>query len=527
MGKVGSFFPKVVLPFALSAVVMIGIRAYGQDNRDPQTDFKRSDVIMIDMLKSQGALERPGVAFPHDLHAQALKKMQKDCTACHLPEPEKNRLSLKFQRIKDGSKSEVSDIYHSKCITCHKQMALTGEKSGPVTCGECHREKPRYEAAEKPFGFDKSLHARHVKAAENKCERCHHEYNSQTQKLFYAKGKEGTCRYCHQDVAHENRISFKTAAHIDCLDCHLKTAAQGKKAGPAECGGCHDPLKQAKIEKLANIPRIPRNQPDSVWMKLSKTAEAPEGRMNYTPFDHKAHEGYTDTCRVCHHESMAACNTCHTQLGTKEGKWVTLELAMHQRNALESCKGCHNTVKARTNCAGCHHRMTGNSKNEQVCQACHIKSDIPSKGSPLPADQEPVLARSLLDARTAVKAPFTETLLMDMPEKLTIKTLSHQYEPVEFPHRKIVQTLLSNISDNKLAEYFHSGQMTLCQGCHHNSPASLKPPKCESCHNKPFNDAKDVPGLLGAFHQQCMGCHQAMHITKPMGCTECHKEKIQ
>ncbi len=183
--------------------------AMGSQNQ--QTDTKRSDVIFIDMLKTHGVLERPGVEFPHDLHTQALKKMQKDCTACHLME--KDRLSLKFQRIIDGSKTEIADIYHAKCIECHSQTAATNEKSGPISCGECHKDKLKYDAIQKPFGLDKSLHARHSKAAENKCEICHHEYDSQTKKLFYAKGKEGSCRYCHQDVTQDNRISFHSFAH--------------------------------------------------------------------------------------------------------------------------------------------------------------------------------------------------------------------------------------------------------------------------------------------------------------------------
>ncbi len=525
MGKVGTLISRIKLPVVLAAVSILGVGAYGLESQKQQADTKRSDVIIIDSLKAYGILERPGVEFPHDLHTQAVQKMQKDCTACHLPG--KDRLSLKFERIKDGSKTEVADIYHAKCIECHKQIASINEKSGPVTCGECHKEKLRYDSIRKPFGFDKSLHARHSKAAENKCETCHHEYDAQTKKLFYAKGKEGSCRYCHQEVTQDNRISFQKASHIGCLDCHRKTVAAGKKAGPVNCGGCHDPAQQAKIEKLTDIPRMQRNQPDTVLMKISKDAIQPESRMNSVPFDHKAHEGYSDSCRVCHHPSMSACNSCHTQIGAKEGKWVTLELAMHQQNANESCMGCHNAVKTRTNCAGCHARMNPAQKDEKSCLTCHIKTEPQSKSVPLPVDQEPVLAKTLLDLRKPVKAPFTDAMIADIPEKLSIKSLSNQYEPVDFPHRKIVQTLLNNIGENKLAEYFHTSQLALCRGCHHNSPASVKPPKCQSCHNKPFNEGKDVPGLLGAYHQQCMGCHKAMHIEKPMGCTECHKEKVQ
>ena len=105
MGKVGLFTSRVILPVVLFIVSILGIGAYGLDNQNQQTDTKRSDVIIIDMLKTHGRLECPGVEFPHDLHTQALKKIQKDCTACHLPE--KDRLSLKFQRTIDESKPKL------------------------------------------------------------------------------------------------------------------------------------------------------------------------------------------------------------------------------------------------------------------------------------------------------------------------------------------------------------------------------------------------------------------------------------
>ncbi len=134
-------------------------------------------------------------------------------------------------------------------------------------------------------------------------------------------------------------------------------------------------MQQANIEKLTDIPRMQRNQPDTVLMKISKDVIQPESRMNFVPFDHKAHEGYSDSCRVCHHQAMSTCNTCHTQAGSKEGKWVTLDQAMHQNNANESCMGCHNAVKTQTNCAGCHARMNPARKDAQSCLTCHIKTD--------------------------------------------------------------------------------------------------------------------------------------------------------
>jgi hypothetical protein len=104
----------------------------------------------------------------------------------------------------------------------------------------------------------------------------------------------------------------------------------------------------------------------------------------------------------------------------------------------------------------------------------------------------------------------------------------NKYEPVKLPHRKIVQTMVANINSNKLVNYFHHEKGTVCQGCHHNSPAAKEPPKCVSCHGKPFN-AKDPfkPGLMAAYHRQCMECHKAMGIQKPVAtdCTACHQKR--
>jgi hypothetical protein len=534
MGKVRSLLVKSIIPAAIVIVSIWGIGAYGIEGQPQEGDQKHADVIMIDVLKAFGKLERPGVEFLHDNHTKSLEKKKKDCAACHLTD--KDRLSLKFLRLKDDSKRQVMDLYHSRCIECHKQSASEGEKAGPVACGDCHKEKSDVVSIRQPMGLDKSLHFRHTKALENKCETCHHEYDEVTKKLFHAKEKEGSCRYCHNEVTEGNRISNRLASHIGCMDCHRKTVAAGKKAGPVQCSGCHDPKQQALIEKVKDVPRIKRNQPDAVLIKTSKEQIQPESRMNFTPFDHKAHEGYMDTCRVCHHEDLNACNKCHTLTGTKESKGVTLDRAMHQANVVESCKGCHDLKKADVKCAGCHSFVDRTKKDELACMKCHIKplqqatEQIPKSEEPLlqpvPKSEEALMAKALLDSRSPVTAPFSEAMLKDIPEKVVIKALVQKYEQAEFPHRKIAQTLLKNIGDNKLAGNFHPDQMTICQGCHHNSPVSIKPPKCQSCHNRPFDEKNPLaPGLMGAYHQQCMGCHKAMGMEKPMGCTECHKEK--
>jgi len=82
--------------------------------------------------------------------------------------------------------------------------------------------------------------------------------------------------------------------------------------------------------------------------------------------------------------------------------------------------------------------------------------------------------------------------------------------------------------DNRLAAAFHSDKATLCQGCHHNSPASKTPPKCVSCHPvavKPTTDGQLA--LKAAYHQQCMTCHARMN-QKPAAteCADCHKVRV-
>ncbi|MDO9264700.1 MAG: cytochrome c3 family protein [Desulfosalsimonadaceae bacterium] len=497
---------------------------YGLEQSLKVSSQTRADVIKIDFIKTFGKLEKQPVVFLHDAHTEALAKKNKDCTACHLSG--NDRISLKFNRIKDTDRIGVMNIYHKECIPCHGEMKVAGEKAGPIECDGCHKEKTQYLSSGKPMGFDKSLHFRHSEAQEKKCERCHHEYDEKEKKLFYAKEKEGTCRYCHKPETKGNIISMRVASHIACINCHNKNLAKNLAGGPVKCSGCHDPAAQQKIKQISPVPRMDRKQPDMVVIKTAqKGLEAgPENpnRMNLVPFDHQAHEIYNDTCRVCHHESLKSCNECHALSGTKAGKDVNLENAMHRMDTEKSCEGCHSIKQKETNCAGCHALMGKASKPEEdSCLKCHM---IPATEveKTLNPDLEKSLAAERLNSRKPVTGTYNEA---DIPEKVVIKNLSKEYGPVDFPHRKIVKALVNNIKDSKLAGYFHSQEGTVCKGCHHNSPASKKPPQCRNCHGKPFDEKNPLkPGILGAYHQQCMGCHQEMGIEKPAGCIDCHKK---
>jgi hypothetical protein len=268
-------------------------------------------------------------------------------------------------------------------------------------------------------------------------------------------------------------------------------------------------------------------QPDQVLIKSTPKEAGSDSiqanRMHFVPFDHKAHEDYNDSCRVCHHESLQPCNACHTLGGKKEGDHVNLEKAMHLANTEKSCLGCHLTRQAEKNCAGCHSFMgKGEKKAEDTCQTCHM-TPVLDPATPMDPEQEKALAARMLQSRRPVTGTYPQE---DIPEIVMIKNLSKEYEGVNLPHRRIVNALFKGIQEDKLAAYFHTQEGTLCQGCHHNSPVSKKPPYCGNCHGKPFDAENPMkPGILGAYHLQCMGCHQEMGMTKPVGCTDCHKKK--
>ncbi len=542
--------PNTLLVLSVILILYVGILGTvthsAKDRTDENTRY-RSDVLVIDGLKSFGPLERPGVVFLHDRHTDALVMEGKDCKTCHPSEKtgtdqsSKTYLSLKFKRLQDNSKKEGMDLYHAECIGCHQEIHAVGKKTGPIEiCGECHQEKSDWESNRLSVSFDQSLHFRHTEANPDEktkkgdCSRCHHEYDEKTKKLFYAQGKEGSCRYCHLKETEENRISMRSAAHLACIECHQTKKAAKKESGPVQCSGCHDPDLQKKIEKIEKVPRIERKQPDIVLIR-SRAEEPLKNnkdqalRMYPVPFDHKAHEAANDTCRVCHHAALESCSrNCHTPQGSEAGKWINLARAMHLRKNGKSCIGCHQNIQAKPECAACHRVMTQELNPSSNCEACHVTPiENGRKEAVLIAAEsdEKRLAEELRQYRKTLNKTYTDE---DIPEKVVINILSDQYEPVDMPHRKMVRAILARIKNDTLASYFHMDEGAVCQGCHHNSPASNKPPRCVSCHGKPFDDRDPLrPGIKAAYHRQCMQCHETLSLEKPKstGCTECHKEK--
>ncbi|QAZ68395.1 sulfate respiration complex hexadecaheme cytochrome HmcA [Solidesulfovibrio carbinolicus] len=550
----------------------------------PVSDKQRADIVTIDAMKAYGKLSQPTVAFLHDKHTTALGKQKdfykKECGTCHLSDKDGVMQLGYMSQGKPVSGEKLRDNYHNNCISCHKDMAAAGQKTGPtdVQCKGCHNATPDVASNWQPLVVDKRLHYRHAatqEKADNKCGACHHIFSEKTGKTVPAPKPEevpGSCSYCHGETTTvvENRQpkeirSLRLAAHGECVTCHKAAAAAGKDVptGPVTCAGCHGPLDQKAIAEtsLKKVPqgadlRIKRGQPDYVMVRPAavQTSMATPGKpyagMPAVPFDHKYHEAKSETCVSCHHAALSSCSAkCHTPAGVKEGGFVTLEGAMHNVGATQSCAGCHAVAQKKPECAGCHDPMPKGIGGVDKCGSCHVPGDAALQeamtsmmAKPASADTaaaEADLAKKLLAGKRDVTTTFP---VEDIPQTVTIGSLSKDYEPSVLPHRQIVQAMLDGMKDSKLAGAFHATDAAVCQGCHHNSPASKTPPRCGNCHQAvETTTASARPALKAAYHNQCMGCHKAMGIegkvvskapgAKPVpaatDCAGCHKEKKQ
>ncbi len=492
-----------------------------------------SSTIMLQLPEEYGEFQRPAVEFNHGKHTQTLKK--DGCKACHKLD-KKERLILKLvQADKGANKDDLMDLYHDKCLGCHKERTETGQESGPVTCGKCHIVGPEPVSIRQPMKFDYSLHYRHVRELNDQCGECHHVYNEDKKELEYVKDKEDACVACHGDKDEDKKLSLKNASHKNCIKCHTDREAKNQETGPKHCAKCHDAESQAKLENLSEIPRLKRGQHDKSWIQV------PKAMSNLVYFDHQAHETKTDFCTQCHHKSVKPCKECHTLTGSKEGDGITLEQAYHTASSEHSCVGCHKKESYKKDCAGCHHKFK-QPPSRRTCKNCHSgprPGQKPASMSDTYADNTTTAQWSVAadagvntQAQTAVpQIPDVNLATLpvtsdDFPENVTIDSLVKKYAASEFPHRKIVTTLDTAIRKSKAAKRFHGTTQIMCTGCHHSTPEGSRPAACRACHSDNADAIKDKPGLRAAYHRQCIGCHQKMRI-KAQGCEDCHKKASQ
>lgn len=94
------------------------------------------------------------------------------------------------------------------------------------------------------------------------------------------------------------------------------------------------------------------------------------------------------------------------------------------------------------------------------------------------------------------------------PGTVVLSELENLYEPVSFNHR--VHAQMASLDNG-------------CVSCHHASPADTYP-ACKACHSPAIvHEPGTKPGLKGAYHRQCMGCHQEWSAENE--CEACHALK--
>lgn len=78
--------------------------------------------------------EKGNVPFPHHRHQEVLK----DCNICHADFPQ---TAGSIDKLKAEGKLQKKQIMNKHCTACHKDKQKAGEKTGPLTCSQCHQKK--------------------------------------------------------------------------------------------------------------------------------------------------------------------------------------------------------------------------------------------------------------------------------------------------------------------------------------------------------------------------------------------------
>jgi len=132
------------------------------------------------------------------------------------------------------------------------------------------------------------------------------------------------------------------------------------------------------------------------------------------------------------------------------------------------------------------------------CISCHVEAHPGEGGS--------VKLRSCSRHTHTDKLPPIST--KNAPDVFILDQLSEIYVPVVFPHR--LHAEMETMSNG-------------CSGCHHHSqPDRIQP--CRECHPiEPDQTNLRKPGLKGAYHRQCFGCHREWD--RYTQCGICHAKR--
>jgi len=131
------------------------------------------------------------------------------------------------------------------------------------------------------------------------------------------------------------------------------------------------------------------------------------------------------------------------------------------------------------------------------CALCHVCSN--------PSAADPCLKMEVCPRHAVSEALDPES----GPDEVVLDQLENLYVPVLFDHA----------AHARMVEMDQG-----CETCHHFTPPNTPHPSCRECHPVSIqHEDLAQPGLKGAYHRQCMGCHTDWdHDTK---CEICHAKK--
>ncbi len=129
-------------------VIFIGLLLKGAVSRtvsmaqEDEYDLAYTDVF--------GKLRRPLVVFSHTVHSDSL--MDTGCGICHHnPDNKTGKLvyiegeELSCRECHEAQKEDhtpaLREAFHGSCTVCHRDAIKTdNRKTGPTTCGGCHKK---------------------------------------------------------------------------------------------------------------------------------------------------------------------------------------------------------------------------------------------------------------------------------------------------------------------------------------------------------------------------------------------------
>ncbi len=129
------------------------------------------------------------------------------------------------------------------------------------------------------------------------------------------------------------------------------------------------------------------------------------------------------------------------------------------------------------------------------CGECHVCRT--------PTVEDPCL-------RDCPRPRTTAQEISHVPDEILVNEIEYEYEGVRFSHK--LHAEMTAIDKG-------------CQSCHHFQETGGIT-SCKQCHAPEIADENlDQPGLKGAYHRQCLGCHQEWsHDTQ---CNICHEKKLE